>query len=280
MNMKRLFIILAATAACAAAAAQTTTEDFQARYERLVRNIGYSGVGVETLIDRWEEAFPDDANPYLARFNYFFDKSIQTEVVPKPGQRKFLGNAPTLTLKDADGQDVNFFPEDFYDEDCFADAMRVLDRQISLRPNELRFNFLKILALVAYEKEYPDMAASELITLIKRHESSRKGWTLDGEPADDEVFQRGVGEILYEFFQIGTPVAYEYFHEASYRMSKHFPKNPVFIDNLGSYQQAYKQNDRQAARYYRKALKLDPDDYAAKTNLQTIERKKAQKKRK
>ena len=278
--MKRLIFAIAAFVLCAAAAAQTTAEDFQARYERLVRNVGAFGVGVETLLDRWEEACPDDVAVHVARFNYYFQRAQATEMVSKGTQRRFLGNPPSFTLKDADGQDVNFFPEDFYDEADFADAIRVLDRQISLRPNELRFNFLKILALVAYEKEYPDMAATELITLIKRHESSRKGWTLDGEPADDEVFQQGVGEILYEFFQIGTPVAYEYFHEASYRMSKHFPKNPVFIDNLGSYQQAYKQNDRQAARYYRKALKLDPDDYAAKTNLQTIERKKAQKKRK
>ena len=54
-----MIIMMAALAACAAAAAQTTPEEFQARYERLVRNLGYSGVGIETLLDRWEEAFPE-----------------------------------------------------------------------------------------------------------------------------------------------------------------------------------------------------------------------------
>ena len=94
-NMKKLMILLAALAACAAAAAQTTPEEFQARYERLVRNVGYAGVGVETLLDRWEEAFPESTDVPVARFNYWFHKAQRTEIVPKGSQRKFLGNAPT-----------------------------------------------------------------------------------------------------------------------------------------------------------------------------------------
>lgn len=278
--MRKWILAIAAIVLCSAAAAQNSPEEFQARYERLVRSVGASGVGVETLIDRWEEAFPDDPAAAVARFSYYFQRSQSTKMVSKGTQRRYLGNAPTFTLKDADGQDVNFFQEDFYDEDDFAEAMRVLDRQISLHPNELRFIFLRISALTAYEKEYPDMAAAALIELVKRHAASRKGWTIDGEPADDEIFQQGVGELCAEFFRIGSPASYEYFREVSDRMSKHFPKNPAFIDNLGSYQQAVKHNDQQAAKYYRKALKLDPDDYAARTNLQTIERKKAQAKKK
>ena len=274
MNMKRLFFILAATAACAAAAAQTTTEDFQARYERLVRTVGYSGVGVETLIDRWEEAFPDDANPYLARFNYFFDKSVHTEVVPKPGQRKFLGNAPALTLKDADGQDVNYFEESFFDETYFGEAMRVLDGRIAVQPNELRWYYTKISTLTAYEKESPDMAAAELRSLINR-DTSHPAWTLDGAPADEDTFQQCVGELCANFFQTGSDASYEFFREISELLSKRYPKNPAFIDNIGSYWQVAKGNDKQAAKFYKKALKIDPNDYAATRNLQIIEKKQS-----
>ena len=274
MKMKRLFMILAAAAACAAAAAQTTTEDFQARYERLVRNVGYSGVGVETLIDRWEEAFPEDMNPHMARFNYFYDKSLHTEIVAKPGLSKFLGNQPSLTLKDAEGQDVLYFQENFFDEEYFGEAMRVLDAQIAAYPNELRWYYTKISTLTAYEKESPDMAAAEIKALIGR-DASHPAWTLDGAPADADVFQQCVGELCADFFQIGTPAGYEFFREVSELMGKHYPKNPVFIDNVGSYWQVAKGNDKQAAKYYKKALKLDPDDYAAKRNLQIIEKKQA-----
>lgn len=274
MKMKRLFMILAAAAACAAAAAQTTTEEFQARYERLVRNVGYSGVGVETLIDRWEEAFPEDMNPRMARFNYFYDKSVHTEIVAKPGLGKFLGNQPSLTLKDADGQDIHYFQENFFDEEYFGEAMRVLDAQIAAYPNELRWYYTKISTLSGYEKESPDMAAAELKALIGR-DASHPAWTLDGAPADADVFQQCVGELCAEFFRIGTDAGYEYFREISELMSKRYPKNPAFLDNIGSYWQVAKGNDKQAVKYYKKALKLDPDDYAAKRNLQIIEKKQA-----
>lgn len=277
--MKRLILAIAAIALCAAAAAQTTPEEYLARLERLVRSVGPAGVGVETLLDRWEEDFPDDQTVHVARFNYHFQKSQRTEMVAKGTQRRYLGNPPTLTLKDTDGQDVNYFPEDFFDEEEFAEAMKVLDRQIALRPDELRFHFLKVSALAAYEKESPDMAAAELKSLIERQASARPAWTLDGEHADAEVFQQGVGEYCYDFYQIATPSGYEYFREVSERMNKLFPKNPVFLDNLGSYELVVKGNDKQAAKYYKKALKLDPDDYAATSNLQIIERKKAQAKR-
>lgn len=277
--MKRLILAIAAIALCAAAAAQTTPEEYLARLERLVRSVGPAGVGVETLLDRWEEDFPDDQTVHVARFNYHFQKSQRTEMVAKGTQRRYLGNPPTLTLKDTDGQDVNYFPEDFFDEEEFAEAMKVLDRQIALRPDELRFHFLKVSALAAYEKESPDMAAAELKSLIERQASARPAWTLDGEPADAEVFQQGVGEYCYDFYQIATPSGYEYFREVSERMNKLFPKNPVFLDNLGSYELVVKGNDKQAAKYYKKALKLDPDDYAATSNLQIIERKKAQARR-
>ena len=105
MNKTKIFLTVAAAALCVAAAAQNTAEEFQARYERLVRNVGYSGVGVETLLDRWEEAFPEDMAVPTARFNYYFNKARRTEVVVKPGLRRYLGNEPTLTLKDPEGND-------------------------------------------------------------------------------------------------------------------------------------------------------------------------------
>ena len=273
-------LVLVLALACAARAQDAPVEDFAARYERLVRNVGYSGVGVETLLDRWEAASPDDPAIPTARFNYYYFKSQSSEVVPRPGVRRYLGNAPTLTLKDADGNDVNYFEETTYDEELFGEALKVLDGQIAAHPDELRWHYLKISALSAYEKESPDMAAAHLKSIIERNAAAHPAWTLDGEEASQDIFQQGVGEFCADFFQTGTPACYEYFLEISERMSKLFPKNPVFIDNIGSYWQVAKGNDRQAVKFYKKALKLNPDDYAAKRNMQIIERKQAQAKKK
>ncbi|MCR4824198.1 MAG: hypothetical protein K5849_02455 [Bacteroidales bacterium] len=279
--MKRLTILIVSVLACAAAFAQdTTAEEFKGRYERLVRNVGYSGVGVETLLDRWEEAWPEDQAVHVARFNYYFLKSQRTEILPKPGQKRFLGNPPAMTLKDNDGNDIPYFEESFYDDDLFGEAIRVLDRQIAGHPAELRYRYLKVTALLAYEKEHPDMAAAELKQLIEHNASAHPSWTLDGEAVGEDIFQQGIGEYCYQFFHTGSPDSYGYFREISERMNKLYPKNPVFIDNIGSYWQVAEGNDKQAAKFYKKALKIDPDDYAARRNLQIIEKKQAAQKKK
>ena len=281
MKMKRLTLLIASVLVCAAALAQDlTAEEYLARYERLVRNVGYAGVGVETLLDRWEEAFPEDMNVPVARFNYFFSKAESTEMIAMPGQKRFMGKQPAMTLKDPEGQDVPYFEENFYDDELFGEAMRVLDQQIAAHPAELRFRYLKVSALLSYEKENPDMAATELKKMIIQQSSSHPSWTLDGEPADDEIFQQGVGEYCYMFFQVASRDSYEYFRDISERMNKLYPKNPAFIDNIGSYWQVAMGNDKQAVKYYKKALKIDPDDYAAKRNMQIIEKKQAAQKKK
>ena len=282
MNMVKKMIFAAGAALLCAATlqAQESAADFKARYERLVRNLGYAGVGIETVLDRWEEAFPDDMDVPTARFNYYFTKSRTTQILPKPGLRRFLGMQPALTLKDSDGNDVNYFEESFFDEELFGEAIKVLDARIALRPDELRWRYLKISALCAYEKESPDMAAAELKQLIARQESARPAWTLDGEAVQDELFAQGVGEFCYEFFQIGTPQSYSDFREISERMGKLYPRNTVFIDNLGTYWLIAQDNEKQAVKFYKKALKIDPADEAALRNLALIERRQAQRKKK
>ena len=281
MNKNLLILPLVLLLAGPAAFAQDyTAEEYLGRYERLVRNVGYSGVGVETLLDRWEADWPDDPGVPVARFNYYFSKAQRTEILPKPGLKHFLGNPPAMTLRDAEGQDIPYFEENFYDDELFGEAIRVLDKQIGAHPDELRFRFLKISALSSYEKEQPDMTAAEIKALIERQASARPAWTLDRQEADADVFQQGVGELLYDLFQAGSPASYEYFREISERMSRLYPKNPVFVDNIGSYWQVAQGNDRQAVKFYKKALKIDPDDYAATRNLQIIEKKQQASKKK
>ena len=58
------------------------------------------------------------------------------------------------------------------------------------------------------------------------------------------------------------------------------PRNTTFLGNLGSYWQVARRDDRRAAKYYRRVLKIDPDDSAAKKNLSIIEKNKQSKHKK
>ena len=58
--MKKTLTILCLLLCCFVSNAQNDAAAHAARYQRQVRNVGAAGVGVETLLDRWEADFPDD----------------------------------------------------------------------------------------------------------------------------------------------------------------------------------------------------------------------------
>ena len=65
--MKRFIVFITLTLACVNVSAQLTSEEYKAKYERHVKNVGYDGVGVETLLDNWENPIPKSARIRLAR---------------------------------------------------------------------------------------------------------------------------------------------------------------------------------------------------------------------
>ena len=274
----RLIITFFAALSCAMLLAQSVGDDYLAKYQRQVRNAGVAGVGVQTIVDNWIAACPDDARAYEARFNYCFAKSRSTEIQPKNSER-YLGQKPVLTLKDSTGRDVNYFQEDVFVDSLFASCLTSIDKALSLQPLELRYHFDKITAMLSYEKDCPDLSyelVNELIDSFVKNKGA--DWTLDNEalPEDrDEVFCQCIGEFCYTFFQVGSPSSYRYFLALSEKMNKLYPKNPVFLDNIGSYWQVAEKNDKKALKYYKKALKLDPQDYAALNNIRLINRRKA-----
>lgn len=275
--MRKTVTILVSLLFAASAFAQNAGDEFKASYERQVRNVGYAGVGVETIINRWEAADPDDPYMLLAKHNFNLIKAQSTQVVVKD-KRRYLGMEPVLSLKDSLDKDVYYFQEVVYDDDLYAEAIRAIDRAISINDLELRYILSKITALVSYEKESPDMAAAELTAFIDRYAATKdRPWTLDGERVGEDVFLQAVGEYCYSFFQTASDASYDYFFKISQKMSKLYPKDVVFINNQGAYWQAAKKDNKKALRFYKKAIKLDPDDYAANRNIKLIESSQSKK---
>ena len=270
--MKKAIIVLATALAGVQAFAQLTPEEVKAQYVRQVRNVGYSGVGVENILDKWERVAPEDGQMLEARFNYYLDKSCSSSLVAKE-QDKYLGAKPQLTLKDADGKDVNYFEEKFFVDSLFALSEVWIDKAIRLYPDELQYRFEKLNALIEYEKESPDIAAAELDDLINYNTSVKPSWKLGGEEFNSSDFSAAVQEYCYAFFKLGTPGAYEAFRAISEKMSKLEPSNTVFLTNLGSYWFVGKQNNKQALKYYNKVLKINPKDYTAAKNCVLLARK-------
>lgn len=247
--------------------AQTTAAQFAERYNLLVSKLGPTGVGIETLLDKWAAAYPDDIDMLIGKFSYYYSKSQSSSVVQKD-QAKYLGEKPILSLKDTLGHDVNYFQETFYDDELFGQAQKALEQAIQANPDRLDLRFLKISAYIKYEKESPDMAASELKNLIIYNETRHPKWSYpEIGDVDEDTFQALVQEYCYTFFRYATPTSYETFKDLSNTMLNYKPESVLFLDNVGSYFLVARKDYKTAQKYYNKVLKIKKDDLTAIKNL-------------
>ena len=269
--MRRIFTIFALLLLALAAWGQTDAEGFKARYDRHVRAVGSAGVGVETILDRWEAAFPDDPAMLEGRYKFCLARSVNSSVVARDRAR-YLGKEPVLTLKDSTGKDVFYFEDSVFTDSLFAASQTAIDKAIALVPDELAYRVDKVTALVLYEKESPDMATQELLKMIAYQKSSKPEWKYYGLAVDEDTFKQTIQEYCYSFFRIASPVSFEAFRTVSEAMLKLYPKDTDFMSNIGSYWLVYKKNNRQALKWYNKVLKINPKDYAAAKNCVILAR--------
>lgn len=265
MRKKWILTLSLAALLCPAVLAQESAESFKSRYESLVKHVGYTGVGVETLLERWEAAYPEDADMLTGRFRYYLEKSVSSAVVPK-SQDRFLGMAPVLTLKDSLGTDVNYFEETFYDDSLFAIANSAIDKAVRLNPDRLDLRFMGITALLGYEKESPDMTTASLSSLIDYNGTAHPVWKYGDETVDSDIFETGIQEYCASLVTIGSPASYESFRTLSEKMLKYDPKNTLFMSNIGTYYFLARNDYKTARKHYDKVLKIDPSDYTSIKN--------------
>lgn len=270
--MKRYLIFVLAAVMCLPLSAQKTAEEYSSRYNLLVSRFGATGVGIETLIGKWEADFPDDGDMLKAKFAYYYAKCMSSQVVKKD-QKKFMGNAPLLSLDDSLGVKTNYFEEVFFEDSLYAIASQALDKAIRNYPNDLGLRLAKVNSLISYEKESPDMATQILMGLIDYNYTSKPSWTTDGESVGSDVFVQSVLEYCGTFYAIGSVSAMDSFRKISEKMASYNPKDSQFQDNLGTYYLVSKGDSKTAMKYYSKALKLNPADYSAIKNSVLIARR-------
>lgn len=270
--MKRIITVALALCVAATLFAQTSAQDYLSRYKLLIGKVGLDGLGVETLVNKWEADYPDDVDMLCAKYNYYLTKCQKSEVVAK-SQDRYLGAAPVLSLKDSTGTDVHYFTEVFFDDEMYGTASQALDKAIRLRPDDINLRFAKITSLLSYEKESPDMATQALRSLIDYNGSSHPNWKMGEEPFTDEDFRASIMDYCFAFFRIASPASFESFKSISEKMLSYNPKDTEFLNNLGSYYLAYKKDYKTAQKYYAKTLKLDPDNYGAIRNGVILARK-------
>ena len=270
---RKLMLVAVGILGAALLCAQTrTAEEYESRYNTLVKNVGSNGVGVETLLDNWEKDYPSSVTMMEAKFVFWFTKAQSTEAVVMD-RDKYLGQKPLVSLRDSLGNPVNYFQVTTFDDDMFSSAITYIDKAIRQEPERLDLRQAKVSALISYERESPDMAASELRSLIDYDASQKPAWTYAGVgKVDEEYFDGIIQEECFVFFSYGESACYEAFRSISERMLEYDPKNVLFLDNIGSYYLVCRKDSATALSYYKKVLKIKPDDYTAIKNIVLLAR--------
>ena len=272
MKTRMLAAAAAMMLALTLSAQEMTQEQYKQKYDRLVSRVGADGVGVETVLNRWEADYPDDINMLLGKFIYYFSKSRTTEVVRKDVP-KYLGQDPVMSLQDSLGNTANFFEEPSFEDSVFTFADQAIEKAVRLAPTELDYRFAKANALLAYEKESPDMTLSYLTALVDQHYTQHPAWTYGSEAVTEEEFASFIQEYCVSLFRLATPGSYEAFRALSETMLKYNPSSALFADNVASYYLVGQKDTKAALKRYEKVLKAHPDDQTAIRNCILIARR-------
>ena len=166
MYMKRLIVIAFISLVTLNLHAQTASR-YEQRYDLLVSQFGPAGVGVETVLDNWAKVDSTNAKMLQGKFAYLFTKAQTAQVEPRPG-KKYLGMDPVLTLKDSLGNDVNYFQINVFDDELYAEALKVADKAISFWPDRLDFRFMM------YKRSTSGPVPSCPSWMLKSQKTSRK----------------------------------------------------------------------------------------------------------
>ena len=284
MNMNssriyRLLSVLSVTVALVISSFSLSaqSQNFESRYNLLVSQLGPAGVGIETLLQKWEAADSTDKKMLLAKFDYYFTKS-QSEPVVKKSQNKYLGMDPLLSLKDSTGTPVYYYKEVIFDDELFAKALKAADKVASFYPDDLEFRFLKANALIAYEKESPDMATAYLLDLMSQDQSRTRPWNYEGGKQDKDFFPDSMQEYCRTFYTVGGEPAMDTFLSISKRMNELYPDMTCFVSNIATYYLVAKDDPKSALKYYGKVLKKVKDDEVALRNACIAARKAGNRK--
>ena len=263
--MKRYFLLILLALASLSAAAQEPKEEFARKYNNLVGRVGPAGLGVETLLDKWQAAWPDDPQQQVARFAFCFARCQSTAVIQLDKDR-YLGREPIVPMTDSLGRKCNWFEDPVFDEALYAEANLAIDRAIGLDPWRLDYRMAKIDAMTAYEKGEPEMATQELKSLVDKHFKEHPVWKYQGlGEVSEEQFKAFMQDYCAALFRLGTERSAECFKGLSEHLLQYCKDEPMYLDNLGSYY-LVKKEYKKALKYFDQVLKKHPDDQTALRN--------------
>jgi tetratricopeptide (TPR) repeat protein len=265
--MYKLLILLVA----AMIAASSYGQNYRESFSKLLTQ--KDTTGQRLLLQKWETASPDDAELYVAYFNYYYSLSKRNIL----HLNKEVGSKAQMKLLDSTGATAGFLSESVnYDEAILAKGFEHIDAGINKYPARLDMRFGKTYVL-GQLGNYEAFAA-EIIRAIDYSKSINHQWTWNNNQKlkdPEEFLLSTVQKYVVQLYNAGDEQL-DRMKSISETVLKYYPDHVESLSNL-SIVYSLKNDHDAALACLLKAEKIAPTDFIILNNIANAYDKKGDK---
>lgn len=240
----------------------TTAQDFKSQFDEAF-NDGDTSLQQEILAS-WEAADSSNAELFVSRFNYYYDKS-SVEMI-NLGTEEHIGES--LQLTDSTGAVVGFLGTiQTTDTELVDLALAELDKGLKLYPRRLDMRFGKIYVLGEMQRWVP--FTEEILKAIEFGASIDHAWTWTfNEPEADgkAFFLSSIQDYVITLYNTNSDSLLNKVEQIASAVLKHHPEHVESISNL-SVCALYEGNVSKGIEIAKKAEALAPTDAVILGNI-------------
>jgi tetratricopeptide (TPR) repeat protein len=214
------------------------------------------------VLDAWKLATPQDAEYFVAEFNYHVNLAYNEVmgILPDPPQ----GEAFAIT--DSTGEVVGYMGSYLSWDSVHTElALQTIRDGLAAHPNRLDMHFGYI-HFLGQAKRWEDFAAG-IEAVLAQDATNAHGWMWsDNEPFNEPNFPGFFQAYQVTLFNEQDPALFPYNIRISNAVLKYYPEDIPSISNLGVI--AYYQEDLEGATvHFQRAVDLEPSDMIVVFNL-------------
>lgn len=252
-------------------AVQSFAQNFKSQFTRL-RTENDTAAQMH-LLQSWQLATPDDAELYVAWFNYYFSLS-RKEIVrfgsdPQPSQ--------SVEIKDSTENTVGYLSDDIdFDSTLLENSFQYINTGISKHPARLDMRFGKVYALG--QIEHYEEFTHEIIKTIHQSDRIKNQWLwADNKKVNhpDRFLLSTIQQYVVQLYNAGDEQLHR-MRRIAESVLKYYPNHVESLSNL-AITYGLQQDYDHALEALLKAEKIAPRDAIVLNNIATMYERKGDK---
>lgn len=259
--MKKILLVISVAFFSCVLFAQTRAELYAIYQKSIEEN---DSVALVSLIEKWEDMYPHDADLYTIKVNYYFNNSVQnvllfSDTIP-------AGDVRYLSIKDENGKEFySYFEKRVVDEEMYLLAIKTFDEAIRMHPNRLDIRAGLIHTNLQLKQYEP--AVQQILSTIEHSAKNDNDWTWTHDSIADPdgyIFLRDIlCDYMNQMINADEIVLMEKVLDTCLRI---YPKDEVFMNSKGVITHL-SGNLQEALKWYLKAYQQAPNDIVVLSNV-------------